>query len=141
MAGGTAKMTDLTRFPEAVREKLADLDRRIEGAQSEERDHQRELSRLQIDLAQNLILRAAIVETAECVLQVCAPKLEDQVSADHVLNFIIRAGDMGVNDAQLDMIGCTDSILAILRHNETAAQGDDGRWRAVVETTEMEDEA
>jgi hypothetical protein len=51
-------------------------------------------------------------------------------SADHVLNFIIRAGDMGVSDGQLETIGATEPILAILRHNESAAKGDDGRWRA-----------
>ena len=54
-------------------------------------------------------------------------------SADHVLDFITRAGDMGVNWEQLHTVGATQSIMNILSHNETAALSEDGRWRAIIE--------
>lgn len=52
-------------------------------------------------------------------------------SADRVLDFVTRAGEIGVSEEQLSRIGATPSIMNILSHNETAALGDDGRWRAL----------
>lgn len=52
-------------------------------------------------------------------------------SADRVLDFVTRAGEIGVSEEQLSRIGATPSIMNILSHNETAALGEDGRWRAL----------
>jgi chaperonin cofactor prefoldin len=66
-------MTDVDRlqfhFPKEVQARIEDLDRRIEGARAEEEDHQRALSRLQIDLAQSMALRKAVFDTAEAFLR------------------------------------------------------------------------